>query len=171
MLLILQVVTIFLVGVAMSMALAHALEFPGKLRLDEQTYRTVQTIYYPGFTAGGVGEVLAVVSTLILMLMFRNDGAAYWWALLAFMAVLAMHIVFWFVTQPTNRHWLKNQQMSNVGTKFFGLDRQNRSGSATGNDSDWQRLRDRWEYSHIVRALLSVVALVALAVAVAIRNQ
>lgn len=76
MLLTLQVVTIFLVGVAMSLALAHALEFPRKLRLDEQTYLTVQTIYYPGFTAGGIGEVLAVISTLILMFALRNDGAA-----------------------------------------------------------------------------------------------
>jgi hypothetical protein len=48
MLLSLEVVTVFLVGVAMSMALAHALEYPGKLRLDERTYLAVQTIYYPG---------------------------------------------------------------------------------------------------------------------------
>jgi hypothetical protein len=55
MLLTLQVISVFLVAVAMSMALAHALEFPGKLRLNEQTYRVVQTIYYPGFTVGGIG--------------------------------------------------------------------------------------------------------------------
>jgi hypothetical protein len=34
----------------MSLALAHALEYPGKLRLDEQTHfavQAVQAIYYP----------------------------------------------------------------------------------------------------------------------------
>ena len=73
MLLLLQIVTVFLVGVAMSMALAHALEYPGKMRLDESTYMAVQTIYYPGFTIGGIGELLAVV-TLILALVMRSGA-------------------------------------------------------------------------------------------------
>jgi hypothetical protein len=44
MLLILQILTVFLVAVAMSLALAHALELPGKMRLDKQTYIAVQAI-------------------------------------------------------------------------------------------------------------------------------
>ena len=86
--LILEVITIFLVAIAMSMAVAHALEFPGKLRLDHKTYATVQTIYYPGFTFGGIGEVLAVVATLILMLSMRHDGVSFWWAFSAFVAIV-----------------------------------------------------------------------------------
>ena len=42
----LKVATVFLVSVDMATSLAHALEFPGKLRLDERTYLAVQTIYY-----------------------------------------------------------------------------------------------------------------------------
>ncbi len=42
--LLLQVITVFLVAVAMSLALAHALEFPGKLRLSRQAYLATQTI-------------------------------------------------------------------------------------------------------------------------------
>ncbi len=155
MLLILQVVTVFLVAVSMSMALAHALEFPGKLRLDEQAYRSVQTIYYPGFTFGGIGEVLAVVATLILMLSMRHDGVSFWWAFSAFVAIVAMQAVFWFITQPTNRHWLKNQPLSEAGTRFFALDRADNPSSKEAIYPDWKRLRDRWEYSHIVRAFLS----------------
>jgi hypothetical protein len=56
MMMVLEVVTIFLVAFAVSMALAHALEHPGKQRLDEKTDMAVQTIYYPGFTLGGIGE-------------------------------------------------------------------------------------------------------------------
>ena len=56
MLQVLEVVTVFLAAVAMSLALAHALELPGKLRLDKDTYVAVQSIYYPGFTYGGLGE-------------------------------------------------------------------------------------------------------------------
>jgi hypothetical protein len=168
MLLVLEVVTVFLVAVSMGMALAHALEFPGKLRLDEQAYRSVQTIYYPGFTIGGIGEGLAVVATLILMLLMRHEGVSFWLAFSAFVAILAMQGVFWFVTQPTNRCWLKNQSMSKAGTRFFAIDRTNRANSTEAIYPDWKNLRDRWEYSHLVRAVLASIALVTLVVAVAI---
>jgi len=137
MLLILQIVTVFLVAVSMSMALAHAVEFPGKLRLDEQAYRSVQTIYYPGFTFGGIGEALAVVATLILMLSIRHDGVSFWWAFSAFVAIVAMQAVFWFITQPTNRYWLKNQPLSEAGTRFFALDRADSPGSTEAIYPDW----------------------------------
>ncbi|TJW75370.1 MAG: DUF1772 domain-containing protein, partial [Mesorhizobium sp.] len=65
----LQVVTIILVAGAMAMALAHALELPGKLRLGRQEYFVVQRIYYPGFTiGGGVAEIGGIVATFALML-------------------------------------------------------------------------------------------------------
>jgi hypothetical protein len=167
MLLTLQIVAVFLVGVAMSMALAHALEYPGKLRLDERTYVAVQAIYYPGFTIGGIGELFAVVATLVLALVMRDRGTAFWWALGAFIAVAVMHAIFWTVTQPTNKYWLKEQQLSKAGARFFGVDRENRGDPTKSNSLEWMRLRDRWEYSHIARAILSVFALVALAIAIA----
>lgn len=69
--LLLEVVTVFLVAVAMSLALAHALEFPGKLRLNKEIYLATQTIYYPGFTIGGFGEGLGLVATLALAVSMR----------------------------------------------------------------------------------------------------
>ena len=56
-LILLEVLTVLLVAVAMGLALAHALELPGKLRFSREAYLQVQPIYYPGFTIGGaVGE-------------------------------------------------------------------------------------------------------------------
>ena len=46
------------------MALTHALEFPGKMRLDKDIYLAAQTIYYPGFTIGGAAEPLNIIATL-----------------------------------------------------------------------------------------------------------
>lgn len=64
----LHVLSIILVAVGVGLALAHALELPGKRRLDEATFRAVQTIYYPGFTIGGVfGEPLAFLATAGLL--------------------------------------------------------------------------------------------------------
>ena len=163
----LEVVTMLLVAVAMSMALAHALEFPGKLRLDRQTYLAVQTIYYPGFTIGGVGEVLAVIATLALMLTVRHDSFAFWWCFCAFAALLVMHLVFWFITQPTNRYWMKEVRLNKTSAAFFNVESENRVDSPTPSTADWKELRDRWEYSHVVRAALSMIALVTLTVAVA----
>jgi hypothetical protein len=163
----LKVATVFLVSVDMATSLAHALEFPGKLRLDERTYLAVQTIYYPGFTLAGIAEILSVIATLVLMIALRNAGGAFWWAMLAFIAVSAMHAVFWFVTQPVNKYWLKNQPLGKAGARLFAMDHGNQSSPGTV-DPDRTYLRNRWEYSHVVRAVLASIALIALAVAISI---
>ena len=166
---ILQVVTVFLVAVAMALALAHALELPGKLRLDRDAYLAVQTIYYPGFTFGGLSEGLGIVATLVLLLLTPTGTTAFWWTLVALVALVAMHATYWIVTHPVNKFWLKDQQLSGVGDGFFSFDPLNRSRPSDDDSTDrWKRARDRWEYSHVLRAVLAAIALLALLVAVAI---
>ena len=161
----LQVVTVFLVAITMGLALAHALELPGKLRLDQQTYLATQTIYYPGFTIGGIAEPLAVVALILLLVATGRDNTKFWWILAGLIAVVAMQGVFWFVTQPANRFWLKHQHLNQAGSRFFSIDqsREHRSG-----DQDWRQLRNQWEYSHVARAALATIALIALATAIAL---
>lgn len=48
--------TVIVLSLAMALAVAHALEMPGKMRLSREDYFTVQRIYYPGFTIGGISE-------------------------------------------------------------------------------------------------------------------
>lgn len=172
MLVALQVASVFLVSVAMALALAHALELPGKLRLDRDSYCEMQLIYYPGFTYGGLGEVLALFTTLALLLV-TPGGAAFRWTLAGFIALSTMHAVYWIVTHPVNRFWLKEQDLASFGKGFFGFDPLRRQGREANPDQPnpdqlWQRLRDRWEYSHVARAILSACALIALLIAVAI---
>jgi hypothetical protein len=64
---ILQVLAVLLVAVAMSLALAHALELPGKMRLSKEAYYAMQPIYYPGFTIGGFAEPAGLILTIILL--------------------------------------------------------------------------------------------------------
>ena len=71
---VLQVVTVLLVTLALVPSLAHALELPGKLRLDKAAYLTVQPIYYPGFTFAGVGEPGGIIATVV-SLMANPAGA------------------------------------------------------------------------------------------------
>jgi hypothetical protein len=85
----LQVLSVCLVAVAMSLALAHALELPGKMRLDKDVYLATQPIYYPGFTiGGGIGEGGGMVATLILLLLTPRASAEFRWTLLAFLVLL-----------------------------------------------------------------------------------
>lgn len=139
MLLAFEVFTVFLTAIAMGLALAHALEYPGKLRLDEQTYRAVQAIYYPGFTIGGIAEPVAAIAVLVLLLLDRR--AQFSWLLAAFLALAAMHAVFWFVTQPVNRYWLKDQKLSEAGAKLFDTGQINAPDRGGTGVPDWRSFR------------------------------
>ncbi|HST74144.1 MAG TPA: anthrone oxygenase family protein [Acetobacteraceae bacterium] len=163
-----EVISVFLVSVAMSLALAHALEFPGKLRLDRQTYVAMQPIYYPGFTyGGGIGEGLGMVATLVLLLMTPAGSMRFWWTLGALAALVAMHAAYWIFTHPVNKFWLKDQQLQGHWRGFFGFDPLRRRGrKEPAADDGWERARDRWEYSHVLRAILSIIALLMLTIAV-----
>jgi hypothetical protein len=165
MLLVLQVVAVTFVSIAMALALAHALELPGKMRLSEANYRTVQQIYYPGFTLGGIGEGLGLVSVLALTFV-SPAGGAFWLTLAAFIALVAMHGVYWVFTHPVNKFWVADIAMSKAGSRFFGTDAAGREES--GGAPDWTVLRNRWEYSHVVRAVLGLTSQILLTVAIAL---
>src|SRR5262245_8128218 len=164
----LQVVTVLLVAVALSLSLAHALELPGKRRLSKDTYLAVQTIYYPGFTYGGFAEGLGLLATLVLVLMTSTGQPAFWWTLIAFVALVAMQAAYWVITHPVNKFWLKEAQLEGFGAGFFSLDPTKQGAASEGAADGWMRLRDRWEYSHVLRAGLGVIALIAMTIAVAI---
>src|SRR5262245_43244062 len=75
----LQLVSIVLVAGAMTPALAHALEYPGKLRLQKDAYAATQQIYYPGFTyGGGAAEILAILATLLLTVVMPYGTVSFW---------------------------------------------------------------------------------------------
>lgn len=157
----LQVLTILVVAVAMALSLAHALEWPGKRRLTEAQYRAVQAIYYPGFTIGGaVGEGGGILATLILLLATPNGTTSFWLVLGALVALLIMHLLYWMMTHPVNKHWVTDTKMTPAAERFISADM---AGLARPiEDRDWTILRDRWEASHLFRAAFAMVAFVLL---------
>jgi hypothetical protein len=153
----LSVLALLLVAVTMGLSLAHALEFPGKKRLDEKQYRTVQAIYYPGFTIGGmVGEFGGLLLLIALLFITPPDSDQFRWTAAALTFIAAAHLVFWLVTQPTNKAWLKDTSLSGAGRMFFGL--------GSNASADWQHMRTVWEWSHVARAGLCMVALACMAI-------
>lgn len=155
-----QIAAILLTALAMAPAVAHAFEFPGKKRLDKESYVAVQAIYYPGFTILGITEPASLITMIVLLFLTPRHSVAFLLAGFALTCMLGMQVVYWGFTHPTNRYWLQSAdaKLDKTGARFFA------AGSATGA-ADWTKLRDRWEYSHIVRAALSFLsfALIALA--------
>ena len=137
----LEVVTVMLAAVTMSLALAHALELPGKLRPSKEQYLTVQPIYYPGFTLGGIAEVAVILAALAMLVFAPAQNPQFWLIAGALVAFVAVQAIFWIMTQPVNKYWLHNTELSRVATRFF------ESGS-TAKAADWTEMRDRWERSH-----------------------
>jgi len=161
----LQILTTVLVAVAMAPALAHAMEYPGKMRLSRDAYLTVQPIYYPGFTvAGGAAETGGLIASIALLIFTPRGTAGFWLTGAAVLGMAGMQIVFWIYTQPANRFWLQSVKAGKLGTGFFAL---SHGQSGAGNDAaDWRQLRDRWEYSHIVRAGLVFLSFLFLLLAI-----
>ena len=144
-----HILTTVLVAIAMAPALAHALEFPGKKRLDQDAYFTVQSIYYPGFTIAGFAEVGGMLASIVLLFLTPPETASFWLTAIAVVGMIGMQIVFWIYTQPVNKFWLQKTTVGNPGARCFGF---SFAGHIPQDAGDWIRLRDRWEYSHIVRA-------------------
>ncbi len=164
--LILQMVATITVAIVMGLSLAHALELPGKLRLTREQYLAVQTIYYPGFTLGGAAEPISVLLLMVLAFFIRIQHAQQFWLVIAaLVGIVAAQLVFWTMTQPVNRYWLQQTQTSAAARRFFG------SVNPDGGAPEWTTLRDRWERSHLLRALAASVAFVLLVIALGLGNN
>ena len=157
----LQIMTVMLAAITMALSLAYALELPGKLRLNKEQYFAVQTIYYPGFTLGGIAEFASIVAALALLILTPRASRQFWLVAGALAALVTVQVIFWTMTQPVNRYWLQNTELSRGATRFF------ETGSAAPA-GDWTVMRDRWERSHVLRALASVLAVSLVSTALAL---
>jgi hypothetical protein len=157
----LQVLTVMLAAVTMTLSLAHALELPGKLRLNKEQYLAVEPIYYPGFTIGGIAEPAVILATLALLILTPAGTGEFWLVAGALASLIMVQVIFWTKTQPVNGFWLEETELSRTATRFFQTGR----GSAS---RDWTAARDQWEHSHTLRALAATVGPFLLTLAVAL---
>jgi hypothetical protein len=162
MFIVLKIITVVVLSVAMALALAHALELPGKMRLDKKTYYAVQPIYYPGFTIGGISEPVSLLLTVVLLVLSPRESASFWLTLVALLGLVGMQAVYWLVTHPVNKFWVEGTNLNRLGSSFFSFGVKGDAASP-----EWTTLRNRWEYSHVARATLALVSLIALVSATA----
>lgn len=108
----------------------------------------------------------ALLLTAALLFLMPSGTTAFWLTVGAFAGLLAMHAAYWILTHPVNNFWLKDTQLGRTGARFFAFGAPR--ASAAADKEDWTALRDRWERSHVVRAVLGLVSLVLLATAIAL---
>jgi hypothetical protein len=156
-----QVAATISTAVAMTTSLAHALEYPGKLRLGRENYLAVQPIYYPGFTWAGAAEPVAIVAVAVLLALTPYNSAAFWFTAAALVAAITTHVLYWTRTAPVNKQWLEHEQLSASAQRFFGT-------ASNVDERSWTVLRDRWEHSHVYRAATSITAFVLVVIALVV---
>jgi hypothetical protein len=133
-----QFLAIVLTALALVPAGAHLFELPNKIRLAEEAYFVVQSIYR-GWALFGIVLFGALAANLALAIIVRRQRAPFWLALVAFLLVAATLAIFFTWTYPAN------QATSNW----------------TVIPANWQELRAQWEYAHATNAVLTLVALCA----------
>jgi hypothetical protein len=155
----LTILCLMLVAAKFGTSLAHVAELPGKLRLGEETYKSVQTIYYPGFTLVGlVGEAGGMLAIGVLLYLTPYATSRFWWTAAALALLVAGHATYWLLTHPVNRFWVGEVAMSGAGSAFFSVF----AGQRTGH---WTELRNAWELSHVIIACFATLSLISIAMA------
>lgn len=74
-----------------------------------------------------------------------------------------MHAAYWILTHPLNKFWMRHHDLTGFSGGFIRFDPAKRDAPDAAGENDWKRIRDRWEYSHVVRAVLAGLSLISLA--------
>lgn len=133
-------------------------ELPGKMRLSREEYLAVQPIYYPGFTYAGVAEPLSVLALAFLLGLTPNSTTEFWFLAFALAAAILTHLLYWILVAPVNKAWLRKEALPIPARQFFDA-------APEVSGTDWTSLRDRWEWSHVCRAVTSTAAFLLLVAA------
>lgn len=142
-------ITIMFVGLSMGPAIGHILEMPAKLNYEGSLWLKLSHTLYPAFgLVGGVFEVTAVITSIVLVFLVRQHKSALLWSIFAAICMVLTHASFWIWIAPVNSV-IKTLTPETL-------------------PSDWKSLRNQWEYTHATRAILQALALACLIVSLLI---
>lgn len=131
--------TILFTVMTLSALMAHLFELPAKIDLPREDYQTVQGIYR-GWSVLGIFEIGAPVLTLIWIFLERRRKAIMPYLFTALLCFVISLVVFFLFTFPANQATVNWTQLP-------------------GN---WELLRDQWEYSHALRAVINLMGFISL---------
>lgn len=144
---VLQITGIISITIAFGSGFAHLLEAYNKMRLSKEEYRVVQQIYR-GWALLGIVTFIALISTLLLAIQTRHQ--LYFISnLLSCICILTTLIIFFVFIFPVNQQ-TKNWEIL---------------------PDNWLQLRNRWEFSHIINAVISFIGLLLLIIPLISNNN
>ena len=147
-----RLLTIMLTALSLGPVLGHILELPAKMKYEGGLWLTVsQTLYATFGTVGAAFEVGAVIATVVLAIIVRQRRPAFGWTIFAAVCVIASHAAFWVWLAPVN-----------ATIAALTIDTL---------PSNWEGLRNQWEYTHAARAVLQFIALGALVVSILVETS
>lgn len=133
--------TILLTAFSLSLSMTHLMEFPQRMKFDQQLWVKVtvfENLYALFGSVGAVFEIGAILTAFILAFLVRGRGQTFAWSL-GGAVLLLVAFVSWivFVADANSElaKWLTNPV-----------------------PPDWTRTRNQWEYAHAANALIKIVA-------------
>ena len=143
-----QFLAFILTALALIPAGAHLFELPNKIDLPRDAYLTVQGIY-AGWAWFGIIDLAALVLNVVLAIKLRQQRPAFSFAVAAALCFVVFFVIFFTWTFPANQ----------VTANWTTL------------PEDWSGLRQEWEYSHAVNAVVMLIALCSVTLAVITAHQ
>jgi Domain of unknown function (DUF1772) len=145
-------ITLILVALFMGLEFAHTLELPAKMQYDGGLYVTLQNSLYRYFGAPGLGAfitVFAVLAAIALTVLMRKRRPAFEWALAGTICLaIAFPLIYFLRIEPVN---VVIEQAT-----------------ATTVPTNWEQLRNQWEYAHATNFVFSLAGFIALVISILI---
>jgi hypothetical protein len=139
----LRTINLVIAFVATTAPVAHALEMISKLKLDGPLWLGIQQNLYRGWgEAFGPVEILALLTTLTLLMLRWHDRRTRRACVIATLCYMAMLANFFVFNQPVNQ-----------AVNGWTIDT---------IPANWSTYRTQWEIGHALTALFSIIAFVAL---------
>jgi hypothetical protein len=138
----LQFLAIALTALALIPSGAHFFELPNKIGLPQEQYFIVQGIYR-GWALFGITLFAALAADLVLAITLRRQRAAFALAVAAFLLIALSLVLFFLWVYPANQ-----------ATQNW-----------TVAPADWEMLRQHWEWTHALNAVLMLLSLLAVTLA------
>jgi hypothetical protein len=143
-----QFFAVVLTALAVVPAGAHLFELPNKIDLPRDAYLVVQGVY-AGWALFGIVDLAALVMNVVLAVRLRRQPPAVYFAAVAAVCFVVFFAIFFPWT------FTANQATANWTTL----------------PDNWSGLRQEWEYSHAVNAVVMLIALCSVTLAVITAKQ
>ena len=145
--------TIILAAFSLSLSMTHLLEFPQRMKFDQQLWVRVtvfEGVYKYFGSAGAVFEVGAILAAVVLIFLVRGRGPTFHWTL-GGASLLAAAFVSWILFVNSANAELARWLTSPV-------------------PPDWTSTRDQWEYAHAINALIKIAGFSLLLISVLVET-